>query len=183
MLPRTVAATGRSDNAQRLSGIPGVIVPEAVTLPRALLAAPDAAATLARHGFEFPLLIRTPGFHTGRHFLRVEAIAELPAALAELPGERSDGSPLPRRARGGWQSAQVSRHDDRWRALPAARRHLQPLEDSLLHRGHGGSSRAPRRRRGVPRKHGGGAGSARHGGAGRDSIAARGSTMRASTSD
>ena len=43
--------------------------------------------TLARHGFEFPLLIRTPGFHTGRHFLRVEAIAELPAALAELPGE------------------------------------------------------------------------------------------------
>ena len=58
-----------------------------VTLPRALLAAPDAATTLARHGFEFPLLIRTPGFHTGRHFLRVETIAELPAALAELPGE------------------------------------------------------------------------------------------------
>jgi aromatic-L-amino-acid/L-tryptophan decarboxylase len=85
--PGTVAATGRSDNAQRLSGIPGVIMPGTVTLPRALLAGPNAAATLARHGFEFPLLIRTPGFHTGRHFLRVEAIAELPAALAELPGE------------------------------------------------------------------------------------------------
>ena len=85
--PAAVAATGRSDNAQRLSGIPGVITPAAVTLPRALLAGPDAATTLARHGFEFPLLIRTPGFHTGRHFLRVEAIAELPAALAELPGE------------------------------------------------------------------------------------------------
>jgi len=56
-------------------------------LPRALLSAPDAATTLARHGFEFPLLIRTPGFHTGRHFLRVETLAELPAALAELPGE------------------------------------------------------------------------------------------------
>ena len=48
---------------------------------------PDAATTLARHGFEFPLLIRTPGFHTGRHFLRVETIAQLPAALAELPGD------------------------------------------------------------------------------------------------
>jgi hypothetical protein len=45
------------------------------------------ATTLARHGFDFPLLIRTPGFHTGRHFLRVEAGADLPAALAELPGD------------------------------------------------------------------------------------------------
>ena len=85
--PAAVAATGRSDIAQRLAGIPGVITPGAVTLPRALLAGPDAATTLARHGFEFPLLIRTPGFHTGRHFLRVETLAELPAALAELPGE------------------------------------------------------------------------------------------------
>jgi aromatic-L-amino-acid/L-tryptophan decarboxylase len=85
--PAAVAATGRSDNAQRLAGIPGVVTPRTVTLPRELLASPDAATTLARHGFDFPLLIRTPGFHTCRHFLRVEAIAQLPAALAELPGE------------------------------------------------------------------------------------------------
>ena len=85
--PAAVAATGRSDNAQRLSGIPGVIAPRTVTLPRALLAGPDAATTLARHGLQFPLLIRTPGFHTGRHFLRVETLAQLPPTLAELPGE------------------------------------------------------------------------------------------------
>jgi aromatic-L-amino-acid/L-tryptophan decarboxylase len=85
--PAAVGATGRSDNAQRLAGIPGVVTPGAVTLPRALLAAADAATTLARHGFEFPLLIRTPGFHMGRHFLKVETIGELPAALAALPGE------------------------------------------------------------------------------------------------
>jgi aromatic-L-amino-acid decarboxylase len=85
--PAAVSATGRSDNAQRLSGIPGVITPGAVTLPRALLAGRDAATALARHGFEFPLLIRTPGFHGGRHFLKIEAIAQLPKALAELPGE------------------------------------------------------------------------------------------------
>jgi aromatic-L-amino-acid decarboxylase len=85
--PAQVAATGRSDSAQRLSGIPGVVTSKAVTLPRALLAGSDAATTLARHGFEFPLLIRTPGFHTGRHFLKIEASEELPAALAELPGE------------------------------------------------------------------------------------------------
>jgi glutamate/tyrosine decarboxylase-like PLP-dependent enzyme len=85
--PAAVAATGRSDNTQRLSGIPGVIAPAAVTLPRTLLVGPDAATTLSRHGFEFPLLMRTPGFHTGRHFLRIESLADLPAALAELPGD------------------------------------------------------------------------------------------------
>jgi tetratricopeptide (TPR) repeat protein len=85
--PSAVTATGRSDNAQRLADIPGVITAAAVDLPRALLAGPGVATTLARHGFEFPLLIRTPGFHTGRHFLRIETIAELPGALAELPGE------------------------------------------------------------------------------------------------
>jgi glutamate/tyrosine decarboxylase-like PLP-dependent enzyme len=85
--PARVVATGRSDNAQRLAGIPGVITSGAVKLPRSLLAGPDAATTLARHDFEFPLLIRTPGFHMGRHFLRIETLEGLPAALAELPGD------------------------------------------------------------------------------------------------
>ncbi len=85
--PAAVTATGRSDNAVRLAGIPGAMTPGAITLPRELLAAADAATTLARHGFEFPLLIRTPGFHMGRHFLRVETITDLPTALADLPGE------------------------------------------------------------------------------------------------
>jgi len=85
--PAAVAATGRSDNAQRLTGIPGVIAPRMATLPRALLAGLDIATTLSRHGFEFPFLLRTPGFHTGRHFLRIDTLADLPAALAELPGD------------------------------------------------------------------------------------------------
>jgi glutathione synthase/RimK-type ligase-like ATP-grasp enzyme len=41
---------------------------------------------LALHGFDFPLLLRTPGFHTGAHFLQVKTLDELPAALAKLPG-------------------------------------------------------------------------------------------------
>ncbi len=85
--PDAVAGTGRSDNAQRLSGIPGVVTAGAITLPRALLAGPEALTALARQGFEFPLLVRTPGFHTGRHFLRVENSAELPSSLKELPGD------------------------------------------------------------------------------------------------
>jgi len=86
-LPAAVARTGRSDNALRLAGIPGVVVPTTMTVPRAGLEGPDAVAMLALHGFQFPLLIRTPGFHGGRHFLRIEAVGELTAALAELPGD------------------------------------------------------------------------------------------------
>jgi aromatic-L-amino-acid decarboxylase len=83
--PAAVLATGRADHA-RLSRLPGVVAPATVTLPRELLSAPEAAATVARHGFRFPLLLRTPGFHTGRHFLRVESAEALPAAVAQLPG-------------------------------------------------------------------------------------------------
>ncbi len=85
-LPSAVAATGRSDNAKRLSRIPGAIAPAMVTLARELLASPDAAIALARHGFQFPLLLRAPGFHTGRHFVRVEDESALPQAIASLPG-------------------------------------------------------------------------------------------------
>jgi hypothetical protein len=86
-LPSAVLATGRADSG-RLARVPGVVVPAAVTLPRELLSGPTAAATLARHGFRFPLLVRTPGFHTGRHFVRVESAEALAGAVAELPGKQ-----------------------------------------------------------------------------------------------
>jgi hypothetical protein len=85
--PARVAATGRGDNAQRLAEIPGVITSSAVTMPRAVLAGPDAAAALRGYGFNFPLLMRTPGYHTGRHFERLETAEDLPGTLAALPGE------------------------------------------------------------------------------------------------
>jgi len=85
-LPAAVMATGRADHA-RLSRLPGVVMPATVTLPRELLCSPEAAAAVARHGFHFPLLVRTPGFHTGRHFARVESPQGLAGAVAELPGK------------------------------------------------------------------------------------------------
>jgi hypothetical protein len=84
--PSKVLATGRADHA-RLANLPGVVMPLTVTLPRELLESFDAAATLARHGFRFPLLVRTPGFHTGRHFVRVESAETLASAVAGLPGK------------------------------------------------------------------------------------------------
>jgi aromatic-L-amino-acid/L-tryptophan decarboxylase len=80
--PSAVLATRRADHA-RLARLPGVVVPLTVTLPRETI----SAATVGRHGFSFPLLVRTPGFHTGRHFLRVESPEALPGAVAELPGK------------------------------------------------------------------------------------------------
>jgi aromatic-L-amino-acid/L-tryptophan decarboxylase len=85
--PAAVLATSRSNNAMRLAGLPGVVTPTTVTLRRERLCDADAATTLARHGFEFPLLLRAPGFHTGLHFVRVENLEALPAALEKIPGQ------------------------------------------------------------------------------------------------
>ena len=47
----------------------------------------EATAWLTKHDFAFPLLLRSPGYHTGRNFVLVEKAADLPVAVAELPGE------------------------------------------------------------------------------------------------
>lgn len=77
--PSRVALTGRAENSHRLAGLAGVIAPRMEVFSRAALLA-------ARH-LEFPLLLRSPGFHTGRHFVRVENRDALPAAAAPLAGE------------------------------------------------------------------------------------------------
>lgn len=82
--PGAVMRTGRTEIARRLSGIAGVRTPKSAMLERGEV----TAETLVRLGFEFPVLIRTPGFHTGRHFVKVESGAELAAAIEELPGEK-----------------------------------------------------------------------------------------------
>ncbi|HTV37874.1 MAG TPA: tetratricopeptide repeat protein [Xanthobacteraceae bacterium] len=85
--PRAVARTGRLANARRLGGLPGVIAPRMVSLPRRSLANAEAAEVVARNGFSFPVLARAPGFHTGYHFIRAESAEELAAAVEKFPGE------------------------------------------------------------------------------------------------
>jgi aromatic-L-amino-acid decarboxylase len=84
--PAVVMATGRADHA-RLRGLAGVVAPLTVTLPRDLLVSAEGPAAVARHGFRFPLLARTPGFHTGRHFVKVESAEALAGAVERLPGQ------------------------------------------------------------------------------------------------
>ena len=80
--PEAVRATTREDNARRMADLPGGVAPRVVRLAKDQL-----MSALAASGLGFPLLLRTPGFHTGQHFVRVEQPAELGAALDQLPGE------------------------------------------------------------------------------------------------
>ena len=83
--PARVRITGRAENARRMGAIPDVVAPRIETRTRASLeAAPGAESG---HGLKFPLLLRSPGFHTGRYFVRVEGREALAGALATLAGE------------------------------------------------------------------------------------------------
>jgi len=85
--PRAVLDSGRAANGERLRGLPNVVVPRIATLPKDLFSGANAAAVAAANGFVFPLLVRAPGFHTGRHFVRVESPDHLDAAVAKIPGD------------------------------------------------------------------------------------------------
>lgn len=78
--PDRVGETGRAANARRLAGLPGVVAPTTREVHR--------DALLHAEGLIFPLLLRTPGFHTGQNFLRIERQEALAPALASLPGDR-----------------------------------------------------------------------------------------------
>jgi glutathione synthase/RimK-type ligase-like ATP-grasp enzyme len=85
--PASVLATGRMANAERLRALPGVVTPRIALLPRATLAGAGAMEALARHGLGFPLLLRRPGFHTGKHFVQVADPDALESAVAAMPGD------------------------------------------------------------------------------------------------
>jgi Flp pilus assembly protein TadD len=85
--PRDIFKTGRIDNARRLGRLKDVVAPRTVAMPRKTLEGVDAAAAVAGAGLAFPLLLRSPGFHTGRNFILVEQAGNLAAAVAGLPGD------------------------------------------------------------------------------------------------
>jgi tetratricopeptide (TPR) repeat protein len=85
--PAAVLQTGRAANARRFRDAPGVVAPVIANFSRETLAGPQSREALCRRGFEFPLLLRAPGFHNGQHFLLVENAAGLEKALGEIPGQ------------------------------------------------------------------------------------------------
>ncbi|HTX59511.1 MAG TPA: tetratricopeptide repeat protein [Verrucomicrobiae bacterium] len=85
--PAAVAATDRVSNARRLAAIPGLRAPRTERVERSVLTGSQGAEHLAQLGFAFPLLLRSPGFHTGKHFEMVGGPAELAAVAQALPGD------------------------------------------------------------------------------------------------
>ena len=82
-----IRGSGRCANAQRLSALPDVIAPRTASFARGIFESGDSGGALSRHGLEFPLLLRTPGYHTGMNFVRVENADGLADAARALPGE------------------------------------------------------------------------------------------------
>lgn len=85
--PARVLQCGRTAGASRLRHSAGIITPKMFAVRREQLQHGGAAELLGREGFAFPLLLRSPGFHNGQHFVRVENPEEIEAALPELPGD------------------------------------------------------------------------------------------------
>ena len=85
--PGAVMKSGRTGNAKRLRSIAGVRTARTEAMSRELLAGPGGADALAARGFGFPLLLRSPGYHTGRNFVLVESAADLAVAAQSLPGD------------------------------------------------------------------------------------------------
>jgi tetratricopeptide (TPR) repeat protein len=80
--PAAVLQTGRVETMRRLRGLDGVRAPRTERIARAALTA-DA---LRGRGFVFPLLLRSPGHHSGDHFAVVTSPDELDEIAATLPG-------------------------------------------------------------------------------------------------
>jgi tetratricopeptide (TPR) repeat protein len=81
--PQHVLATARDKTAALTGGIAGVTVPRTERLARGDV----SVEGLAQRGWQFPLLLRAPGYQAGRYFERVNEPAGLESALARVPGE------------------------------------------------------------------------------------------------
>ncbi|WP_349963064.1 tetratricopeptide repeat protein [Rhizobium sp. ZPR3] len=79
--PYRIRPTDRISNANRLKSLPYIRTPRMSLIKR------SQAAEQARL-FGFPLLLRSPGYHTGRYFRKVDEATDLDTALTELPGEQ-----------------------------------------------------------------------------------------------
>ena len=100
--PGRIGPTTRAGNAA-LGRLEGVRTARTETWPRAAL------ATGLPQGFAFPVLLRSPGYHTGQNFLRLENAGDLEAALRTLPGDHLTLiEPLDARgADGAWRKYRV----------------------------------------------------------------------------
>ena len=92
--PAAVRASTRYENAERHARIDGLVTPKIASLTRSALESRGADSELLARGFCFPLLLRAPGFHMGKHFVRVDTRASLSAAVSQMPKAGHDHADL-----------------------------------------------------------------------------------------
>ncbi|HTU82158.1 MAG TPA: tetratricopeptide repeat protein [Candidatus Acidoferrales bacterium] len=85
-IPENVARTTRCETSVRLGELPGVVTARTQRFSRRELAAPHAIQRLRESGFGLPFLLRSPGFHTGHHFVKIDSPDGLRPAVDGLPG-------------------------------------------------------------------------------------------------
>lgn len=83
--PAAILGTGRLQVAERLQDVPGVRVPRMARVSCRDAQAPDGPKRIKRQGFDFPLLVRAVGHHTGRHFVRVADSDSFADAVRQMP--------------------------------------------------------------------------------------------------
>jgi tetratricopeptide (TPR) repeat protein len=76
--PQSVRATSRLEISRRLQTQSALRVPRILLLER---------ERLEQHDLPYPVLVRTPGHHTGRHFVKADTPADLRALASRLPGD------------------------------------------------------------------------------------------------
>ena len=144
--------------------------------------APTASPHWRDTGLTFPLLLRSPGYHTGRNFILVEQAAELAGSGGQPSGRRTAGDRISRCPRQGRQRAQIPRDDDRRPDLSAASGDIEQMESALFHLRHGRQAGSSPGGSGLPRRYAGRAGRQGDGGARANPRTRSASTMPASIS-
>lgn len=88
--PRKAAETTRQRNAERLAGIPGLVVPRVVRFITEA-AARKAAGRLIRDTFGFPVIIRNPFTQMGRETAKLDTPRQLEKHLSQMPDQELYG--------------------------------------------------------------------------------------------
>ena len=80
--PAAVTLTTRDKNFERLKDVPGVVMPKTIRVSTAMTSPNDLLEQIEREEFEYPILLREPGKHTGKTLEKVNTDTEVKEYLS-----------------------------------------------------------------------------------------------------
>ncbi len=84
--PQSVLLSGRQSNAERFKKIPFVKTPNTILLPRSAFTGLVKIEQALEEKIQFPVLVRSLGFQTGKHFEFAATVEDLMRTAQDLPG-------------------------------------------------------------------------------------------------